>query len=146
MPDRIEREINEILAKLDELPPDVSQPERRPISIAEARGRKRQQERRKNQARLPTRMPFSPPALLLSGAGAVIGFLVLASAWAPLIWGAFAGVLLFIAGFIASLVKRPVVSRSAAPPSGGVFWRDRYIQYDPKAGGSVWDRLRGRKR
>ena len=34
---------------------------------------------------------------------------------------------MFIAGFIAALIRRPTAK---APPRDAVYWRDRYIQYD----------------
>ena len=71
MADRIEREINEILERLEDLPGDGSA-ERRPISIAEAR----EQRDRKPQPEKPPRTRnwdlasiFSPTHALIAGAG-----------------------------------------------------------------------------
>ncbi len=123
MADRIEREIEELLAKLDtELPPDG----RQPISLEERR-RKRQASRRVSAPRFPS-IQLNPPSLLLSGAGIMVGGLFLSMFWQPLIWLSFAGVVIFIAAFLLSFRSRP----PAAPGRPrGVYWRDRYIEYEP---------------
>ena len=86
---------------------------------------------------------LNPAAFLLAGAGTVIGGLILSNIWAPLIWAAFGGVAVFIAGFVASFfrTKRAAPAGAAAPQ--GHYWRDRYIDYEPKAGAG-WDRVRRR--
>jgi hypothetical protein len=140
MADRIEREINEILERLEDLPGDGSA-ERRPISIAEAR----EQRDRKPPPAKPAKARnwdlasiFSPTHALIAGAGTVIGGLILSNLWAPLIWAAFAGVAVFIAGFIGALIRRPATK---AEPRDAVYWRDRYIQYDDP-GNSVSGRIK----
>lgn len=126
MADRIEREIEEILARLDDLPGD-GQPERKPISILE----KREQQRRP-VAPAPQqnvlRQRLSPTVFLLGGAATVVGGLILSNIWGPLIWASFAGVVVFLAGFVAAFFQRP---RAATQPKG-VYWRDRYIEYGPR--------------
>jgi hypothetical protein len=149
MADRIEREINEILEKLDSLPDEGA--ERRPISIADHR-EKRPKQRVPEPAKAPRQLPSfipTPTHALLAGAGTVIGGLVLANLWAPLIWAAFAGVAMFIGGFVAALVRKPNVPRGGASGSpnqpGGVFWRDRYISYEP-TNQTTWQKIRRRFR
>ena len=144
MADRIEREINEILEKLDELPEDTAVPERAPISIAERRDRKVDSAPgRSLNIRLPK---LNTTAALLTGAATVIGGLILSTFWAPLVWAAFGGVVIFLAGFIAALVKTPRPGKQAPP--GGHFWRDRYIQYSQPQQGSAgtWTKLKRRLR
>jgi Flp pilus assembly protein TadB len=145
MADRIEREIEEILARLDDLPAE-GQPERKPISILD----KREQQRRPVQPAPPgqpqagLRQRLTPTALLLGGAATVVGGLVLSNVWGPLIWASFAGVVVFLLGFVAAFFQRP---RPAAAPKG-VYWRDRYIEYRPRdsGGGSRLSRFFRRRR
>lgn len=142
MADRIEREINEILAKLDELPIEPAPSERAPISIAEHRDRKSTAKRRTG---LSLKLPrLNSTVALLAGAGAVIGGLLLSNLWSPLLWVAFAGVLIFLSGFVAALVQTPRPGKQAAP--GGHFWRDRYIQYSKPQSAGAWGRLKRRLR
>ena len=142
MADRIEREINEILAKLDELPPEPAPMERAPISIAEHRERKSATDAR---SRLALKLPrVNSTMALLTGAGAVIGGLLLSNLWSPLLWVAFAGVVIFLSGFVAALVQTPRPGKQAPP--GGHFWRDRYIQYSQPASTGTWERLKRRLR
>jgi hypothetical protein len=142
MPDRIEREINEILAKLEDLPDD-GRSERRPVSIADHRDRHRSQPRQATPAKAagPSLLSrIQPSTLLVSGAVTVIAGLLLSSAWGPLIWLSLLGLVLFLSGFALSFRQsRPRVS---APP-GAVFWRDRYIEYTPRDQ-TLWSRIRRR--
>jgi hypothetical protein len=130
MADRIEREINEILEKLEGLPGEGA-PERRPISLAEARESRAPAPRARPDL---SSIPLNPTHALLAGAGTVIGGLILSNLWAPLIWAAFGGVAVFIAGFVGAFFRRP---RPKAAPREGVFWRDRYIQYESQPHGTV---------
>ncbi len=146
MADRIEREINEILAKLDELPEEVAAAaaERTPISIAERRERRPETKQRKSPTlKLPR---VNATAALLTGAGTVIGGLLLSSLWAPLLWAAFGGVVIFVAGFVSALVKTPRPGKQAPP--GGHFWRDRYIEYSQpqQRPQDTWSKLKRRLR
>lgn len=125
MADRIEREIEELLAKLEsELPEGGKQP----ISLEE---RRRRRQRRASIPRL--RVPaLNPATLLLTGAGIMVGGLFLAMFWDPLIWVSFAGVVTFIAAFLLSFRSRP--GGSGVSRQRGVYWRDRYIEYEPNSG------------
>ncbi len=123
MPDRIEREIEELLAKLESELPEGG---RQPISLEERR--RRRQQRRPSIPRL--HFPeLNPATLLLAGAGIMVGGLFLAMFWDPLIWVSFAGVVIFIAAFLLSFRSRPGRTGTARPR--GVYWRDRYIEYEP---------------
>jgi hypothetical protein len=142
MPDRVEREIEEILSKLDDLPESKKAAAREPVSIQAHRKKRASTPRgpRFGSAR-DTAGKLNPAAFLLAGAGTVIGGLILSSVWAPLIWAAFGGVLMFLGGFVAALVRTPRPKQQA----GGHFWRDRYINVEPTSPGML-NRLRRRLR
>ncbi|MGE0600257.1 MAG: hypothetical protein AB7J35_13995 [Dehalococcoidia bacterium] len=132
MADKFEREIEEILAKLDDTAPTGSAGNS-PISISQ----KRKQKAKAQRVRTSRPNPFAsitPTTLLFTGAGLVFGGLIVSGAWAPAIWIAFAGVVLFIGAFVWSFRK---TNRGAtpAPRSGGTYWRDRYIDDTPHDGG-----------
>lgn len=130
MADRIEREIDEILSRLGDESP---QPARRPIPIGSVH---RRQPRRLARARLR----IDPATLMFSGAAVMLVGLVLSAVVGWLIWIAFAGVMMFLAAFFISFARGwPQAPRrtGSAPPSEGVFWRDRYIRYDEPDGGAV---------
>ncbi len=135
MADRVEREIEEILAKLDgELPP-AKQPGRAPVSIVSRR-------RRRPRAAFKVPRPrVSPAGLLFAGAGIMLFGLVGASFWPPAIWLSFAGVIVFLGAFVSSFFRTP----AERPQPKGVFWRDRYIEYAP-ANESAFARLKKRFR
>lgn len=142
MADRIEREIEEILAKLDVGDgADTITGEREPIPLESRRkGRSRL---RRQRPRRDWSLPLNPAALLFAGAGVMIGGLIFASFWEPLIWLSFAGIVLFLAAFVWSFFRR-APSGSAGSNGGGqrgVYWRDRYIEYEP-AQPSARDRVR----
>ena len=122
MADRIEREIEELLAKLETELPEGG---RQPISLEERR-------RRKPRRSLPRlSLPALDPArLLLAGAGTMIAGLFLSMFWSPLIWVSFAGVVVFIGAFLLSFRSRPIGSIGSSRPRR-VYWRDRYIDYGP---------------
>jgi hypothetical protein len=140
MADRIEREIEEILEKLDtELPSDG--PDRAPISIL-SRKKKKPVTPRNRRGPSPTKRSgqFNPTSLMFTGAGLVVGGLVLSNIWGPIIWVSFAGVLLFIGAFLSTFFR-------SAPPAGtsqpqGAYWRDRYIPYESQKAESAMSRFR----
>ena len=144
MPDKFEREIEEILAKLDgDGPLRTETGAREPVSITSAR--------RKKPANRPFRVPgrqslssrITPSMLLFLGAGTMIAGLLLSTVYSPLIWASFAGIVLFLGAFLWSF-RRTDRSSGAAPPQGH-YWRDRYIEYEP-AHPSAFDRLTRRFR
>lgn len=131
MADRIEREIEEILAKLDNQLPDPAPATHgsEPVSISSARKQRKRTERPRPGLRaLVNRL--NPPLLMFAGAGTMIFGLLAASVAAALIWLAFAGVALFLGAFLVSFLRS---STAGAPRGGsggreqGKFWRDRYI-------------------
>jgi hypothetical protein len=123
MADRIEREIEELLAKLETELPEGG---RQPISLEERR-RRRKPRRSLPRLSLPA---LDPARLLLAGAGTMIAGLFLSMFWSPLIWVSFAGVVVFIGAFLLSFRSRPVGSIGGSRPRR-VYWRDRYIDYGP---------------
>ncbi|GIW13427.1 MAG: hypothetical protein KatS3mg062_0866 [Tepidiforma sp.] len=128
MADRIEREIEELLAKLDNELPEGG---REPISL-EQRRRQRRPRRTLPRIAFPE---VNPATLLLAGAGVMIAGLFLAMFWSPLIWLSFSGVVIFIAAFLLSFRKRPIGGYGSPGPRR-VYWRDRYIEYGPQDRGS----------
>lgn len=140
MADRIEQEIEEILAKFDNVP---GEGERKPVSIA---GRRRKRPHLLSglggsvQALVKR---LSPTTLLFAGAGVMVAGLVVANWWDPAIWASFGGVVLFIAAFAWSFFRTSRPARAESPK--GYFWRDRYIEYEPPARGP-FDRLKRRFR
>lgn len=129
MPDRIDREIEEILARLGEEPP---KPGEEPISL-ESRRRKRGQplsSRIVSAFGLKVNGP-TPASMLFTGAGVMVAGLILAAIWAALIWMAFIGVVLFLAAFIWSFVRPRRATASAPPAAKGAHWRGRYVEYEP---------------
>lgn len=135
MADKFEREIEEILAKLDdELPKAASESGRPPISIAQKRQQKAKAQRVRTQRANPL-ANLSPTTLLFTGAGVMFAGLIVSTFWGPAIWASLAGVALFIGAFLWSLRKttRPSPSISSGR-SQGTYWRDRYINDRPEDG------------
>ena len=129
MPDRIDREIEEILARLGEEPP---KPGEEPISLESRRRKRGQSPSSRVASAFGLRLSGPTPAsMLFTGAGVMVAGLILAAIWAALIWLAFIGVVLFLAAFIWSFV-RPRRARVASPPAAkGAHWRGRYVEYEP---------------
>ena len=123
MADRMEREIEEILSKLDV---DAPKQDRTPISIMARKKKSPPAPRLKSRLRVHTPQ-VSPALLLLAGAGVMVAGLILSNVWGPLIWMAFAGVIIFLGAFALSFRKS--APQGAAAPRGH-YWRDRYIEYD----------------
>lgn len=146
MGDRIEREIEEILERLDnELPGGALPEDKKPISLMQ---RRQQATRKVSNPRPPRSNPLAkinPTTLLFTGAALTVGGLILANFVGAMIWVSFAGVVLFLAAFIWSFTRRSTLGAPRGGAPKGVYWRDRYIEYEP-AHPSVWDRLKGRFR
>lgn len=145
MADKFEREIEEILAKLDgDGPLRTETPARQPIPIASA---KRKQQKKQKAARASAgTSPFAritPTTLLFAGAGTMVAGLILSNVYGPLIWASFAGVVLFLGAFVWSFRSAPRTAGGATPK--GYYWRDRYIEYE-SANASALDRLTRRFR
>lgn len=144
MADKFEREIEEILAKLDDkLPEGKGAPEKAPISIAS----RRQQKAKAQRTSAPRSNPaagITPTHLLFAGAGIMFGGLLLSNVWEPMIWASLSGIVLFLGAFAWSF-RRTSRPAPGAKPSGGYYWRDRYIAYDQddqKPGIKGWFRRR----
>ncbi|HMO97046.1 MAG TPA: hypothetical protein PKD27_13085 [Tepidiformaceae bacterium] len=144
MADKFEREIEEILAKLDDKLPEKGPGERAPISLAS----KRQQRAKAQKARSPRPNPLrglTPTHLLFAGTGIMIGGLLLANTWGPMIWVSLGGIVLFLGAFVWSFRRTNRGSGGTTRPSGGYYWRDRYIEYgegESNSGIKGWFRRR----
>ncbi len=122
MPDRIQQEIEEILARAGDLPGE-GPPSREPIPF--------RRRRRPRRPRLPhVRVPIEPATLLFAGAGFVLAGLAASVAWGAAIWLSFAGIVLFLGAFVWSFFREPGRRAPAGPRR--VYWRDRYIEYEPE--------------
>ncbi len=141
MADRVEREIEEILSKLDDLPGDGGKG-RTPVPIASRR------RPAPTPAARASRGPglldrLSPASMMITGAVVMMGGLLAAAFVDSLIWLAYAGVVLFLAAFLTSFFRS---SRGGAPARPrGMYWRDRYIEYEPSKPGAL-ERFRQRFR
>lgn len=134
-PDRIDREIEEILSRMDE---------DEPISLEARRRRSRPRRRLGARAGAALALPsvaVTPTGLLFTGAGVMLAGIVLARFWDPLIWAAFAGVALFLAAFVWALARPRRTRRAGAPSARGGYWRGRYVEYEP-TGAGVLRRIR----
>jgi len=142
MADRIEREIEEILAKLDVGgESDTITGERTPTPIAEHRRARSAASQKRSSWSLAGRTKLNPATLLLTGAAVMVFGLIAANWWEPFIWLSFAGVVLFIAAFAWSFRARPANSGSVNAGPRQVYWRDRYIDMSPSSPNSR-DRIR----
>ena len=139
MADKFEREIEEILAKLDgDGPLRTETPEKQPISISSAKRKQKKQSARSSRVGRPALPAINPPTLLFAGAGIMVAGLILSNVYGPLIWASFAGVVLFLAAFLWSFRKSNRGATAASPQ--GHYWRDRYIEYSPSQP-SAWNRV-----
>jgi hypothetical protein len=134
MPDRVEREIEEILAKMDDEPAPSRATSREPIPL---RPRARARTTSAPLSRGMAMPAINPATLLFGGAGIMLVGLVGATFVDGLIWLSFAGVLLFMVAFVWSLTRRPIAGRGPAPAPRGTHWRDRYVEYEPPRAGGV---------
>lgn len=130
MADKFEREIEEILAKLDgDGPLRTETPGKKPISITSAKRKQQQKQKAPRAGGLGSLSEVTPSALLFAGAGTMVAGLILSNFYGPLIWASFAGVVLFLGAFLWSFRKSNRFVASSSPR--GHYWRDRYIEYQP---------------
>jgi hypothetical protein len=134
MPDRVEREIEEILAKMDGEPGKGRAPSREPIPL---RPRSKPRTTTARMSRAVSIPAITPATLLFGGAVVMIVGLVGATFVEGLIWLSFAGVVLFLAAFVWSLTRRPIAGRGGATAPRGTHWRERYVEYEPGKPGSI---------
>ena len=141
MPDKMHQEIEEILARLDKDAParpaapvsDAPDAERAPISIVQKRRAKKTPAPKTPRPAGFGPPPITPTMLLFTGAAIMVTGIVLSSFVQPFIWVSLAGVGLFIGAFLWSFLRSP--GTPASSPPKGVYWRDRYIQYEPASPG-----------
>ena len=132
MPDRIEREVEELLAKLDTFPPRRSSWKRFRSSISRSL-------QRLSALRLPSLS--AGHFLLIAIAVIVLAYVILPSGSELGRWIIAGGILAFIAAFVFSL------RRQSKPPEK--YWRDRPLDVRRSSGTgtrtrSWWDRWRNR--
>lgn len=143
MPDRVEREIEEILARLDEGTPEPPN-ERKPVSILSARQHKKPATPAKPKRHYSNPLEkVNPAVLLFTGAGLVVGGLILSNVWGGLIWASIAGIVVFLSAFAWSFFRSP--RATSGGDAQGYYWRDRYIAYDPPSSGA-WSRIKRKLR
>lgn len=146
MADRIEKEIEEILAKLDVGDSGDTITGERPREPIPFEPRRKSRGAKKSNpvvraASTSSGLPgVTPATLLFMGAGVMIGGLVLATFWDPLIWLSFAGIVLFLAAFGWSFVRKPGAARGVRTAQGA-YWRDRYIEYEQPANKGIFSRV-----
>ncbi len=145
MPDKMEREIEEILAKLDAESPRSKPADKAPVSILSRRKRTVNPVARATSRTAGMVDSINPTTLLFGGAGIMIAGLLLSTIYAPLIWASFAGVVIFLAAFLWSFRRTPRVSGAGSQAPRGHYWRDRYIEYPAQRNGPL-DRLKRRFR
>ncbi len=114
--------------------------ERAPISLAQKRRQRHGPVARARREANSLANRLTPANLLFIGAGVMVAGLVVSTAWGPAIWASLAGVVLFVAAFLWSFVRAPRSEGGMAGPKG-VYWRDRYIEYEP-ANASALTRLK----
>ncbi len=137
MPDRVEREIEEILSKLENSggggPAPKPAPGREPIPL---KPRRKPSMASRIVGGIPAMPNVTPATLLFAGAGIMLGGLVLSAVADAMIWVAFAGVVIFLGAFIWAFLRRTSpgpASTGNVGSSNGAYWRDRYIEYEPRA-------------
>ncbi|MEZ4494080.1 MAG: hypothetical protein R3C29_12290 [Dehalococcoidia bacterium] len=136
MADRVEREIEEILSKLDG--DDGGGPSRKPGKAREPiplRPRRKPSLATRIVGAIPALPAVTPASLLFAGAGIMIVGLILSSFVEALLWLAFVGVIVFLGAFVWAFLRRTTpgpATTGKVGSSSGAYWRDRYIEYEPR--------------
>lgn len=139
MADRIEREIEEILERLEKKGSAPARPQppegagKDPIAFTPRRRRRSVASR--VASAFSFRLGVSPANLLFVGAGIMIVGFILATAWEPFIWLSLAGVGVFLFAFVWSFFRRPGTRTAGAPPER--YWRGQRIDYDTPNPGPI---------
>ena len=143
MPDRVEKEIDEILSKFSEFSGETEDPKKvhsEIIPFTKKPGisgywKSLNKKRRFVKMSLFSKLSLTPTKVfILSSALAISGFL-LRPVWEGFLWVAFTGILIFLTGFVRNLLisKRNYKGRvSPSRSSQGGYWRGRYIEYGAK--------------
>jgi hypothetical protein len=131
--DRIEKEINDLLEQLDDFPGERGAS---PVSLDERRRQRRGPTPPKTRAGRGLGDFFNAATLMLIGAGMVVVGLLASAIAGWLIWVSFTGIVVFFLAFALSFWQS---GRTAGPARGPrtVYWRDRYIEYEPGDGGTL---------
>lgn len=139
MADRIEREIEEILERLEKKGKAPARPQppsgagKDPIAFTPRR-RRRPLASRIASAFSGNVADLTPANLLFVGAGVMIIGFVLATFWEPFIWLSLAGVGIFLFAFVWSFFRRPGRPVGAPPER---YWRGQRIDYDAPHPGPI---------
>jgi hypothetical protein len=139
MADRIEREIEEILKKLDvdeeaasKAPPRKGTG-RPPIPISSRRKSSPGVSSRLGSAFSLPSVPAPPSSLIIAGAVLALAGFGLAGISGALIWISVTGIVLFMLGFLLSFLRRPETVRRTGGPTKR-RWRNRDIEYNATDG------------
>lgn len=140
MSDKVEEEIEEILSKFSDFSGETKksknvQPEIIPFTnkpkISGYWQRLRTQQRIE-KIPLISILELTPTKFFLLGAIITLAGFLLRPAWNGFLWISFSGILLFLVGFLWSLVqsrKNYKTTTFAKTKSEGGYWRGRYIEY-----------------
>jgi hypothetical protein len=136
MPNRVEREIEEILSKLDGLPPPSRPPTRLRRTWRLRLGRVISGLRE----RLSGLSSINPGSMMLLGLGLILSALFLRMISADLTrWVVIAGLVLFFASFVLSFRR----GGRSVTGDGDTYWRGQRISRSTMRGPSLVDRIRG---
>jgi hypothetical protein len=136
MADRIEREIEEILRKLDvdeeaaSKAPVKKGSGKPPISIESRRKTGPSVSNRLGNAFSVPSVPVSPSSIIILGAVLTLVGFVLSGIGGVMIWVSVVGILMFIAGFVLSLIRRPDALKRTQTNAPKPRWRGREISYE----------------
>lgn len=137
MPSRVEREIEEILSKLDGLPPSSRPPTRLRRTWRSRLGRSITRLRE----RLPGLPSINPGSMMLLGLCMILSALFLRMISPELTrWVVIVGLVLFFASFVLSFRRG---GGGSSLTSGDTYWRGQRIPRSALRGPSMADRLRG---
>ena len=133
MPNRIEREIEEILDRLE-----ATAPPRRPVRLRRSWRSRVSRFASRGRAQLPVLPSLNPGNLMLTGLGLIFAGLLLGMVLPELTrWAVIVGLMLFFTSFVLSF------SRGRRGPTGGdTYWRGQRIPRAQLRGPTLTARLR----
>ena len=134
MSDKLERDVEEVLAGIEDF--DWRRRERRPGPLRRA-GQRFARKLSERSARLS-----AGHLMLLGSLLVIVGFVLRGNSLG--MWAIILGVVLFLIGLVWS--ARGGGGRKSEPTTRGGYWRDRYISYDEPPGNPLarWFRRRDR--
>lgn len=145
MPDKVEKEIDEILSKFSEFSGETENTPKAHSEIIpftkkpgiSGHWKSLRKNRRFEKMSLISKVNLTPSKVfVLSSVLAISGFLLkIIFGWEGFLWVAFAGILIFLTVFIWNLFISKRNYKGRVFPSGGTqggYWRGRYIEYGTK--------------